>query len=90
MSANIVLPRHIRLGAGASRELGAVLQQLEVRHPFIVTDQDMVKFGYLDTITKGLDEAGIPYVVFPDTVPDPTVASVNKGVEALKKSDHDG
>ena len=89
MAANIVLPRHMRVGAGASQELAAVLQQLGVRHPFIVTDQDMVKFGYLDAITGGLDDAGIQYAVFADTVPDPTVASVNQGVDKLKQHDHD-
>ncbi|MDN3518979.1 iron-containing alcohol dehydrogenase [Aquisalimonas lutea] len=90
MAANIVLPRYMRVGAGASRELAGLLQQLGVGHPFIVTDQDMVRFGYLDALTRGLDDAGIPYAVFADTVPDPTVASVNEGVAALKKQDHDG
>ena len=90
MAANIVLPRQMRVGAGASQELAAVLQQLGVNHPFIVTDQDMVKFGYLEKVTRVLDEAGIQYAVFADTVPDPTVASVNQGVDALKQRDHDG
>jgi hypothetical protein len=90
MAANIVLPRYMRVGAGASQELAGLLQQLGVKHPFIVTDQDMVRFGYLDALTRGLDDAGIPYAVFADTVPDPTVASVNEGVAALKKQDHDG
>ncbi len=90
MAANIVLPRHMRVGAGASKELAPLLQQLGVKHPFIVTDQDMVKFGYLEGLTSGLDDAGIPYAVFDGTVPDPTVASVNEGVAKLKEKDHDG
>lgn len=90
MAANIVLPRHMRVGAGASQELSAVLRELGVTHPFIVTDQDMVRFGYLDTVTRGLDEAGIPFQVFADTVPDPTVASVNAGVAAMQGKGHDG
>ena len=90
MAANIVLPRYMRVGAGASQELASLLQQLGVTHPFIVTDQDMVKFGYLEGLTKGLDEAGIPYAVFDGTVPDPTVASINEGVAKLKQKDHDG
>lgn len=90
MAANIVLPRYMRVGAGASQELAPLLQQLGVKHPFIVTDQDMVKFGYLEGLTKGLDDAGIPYAVFDGTVPDPTVASINEGVAKLKQKDHDG
>ena len=90
MAANIVLPRYMRVGAGASQELAPLLQQLGVKHPFIITDQDMVKFGYLEGLTKGLDDAGIPYAVFDGTVPDPTVASINEGVAKLKQKDHDG
>ena len=90
MTANIVLPRYMRMGAGASQELAPLLQQLGVKHPLIVTDKDMVRFGYLEGLTKGLDNAGIPYAVFDGTVPDPTVASVNEGVARLKEKNHDG
>lgn len=89
MAVNIILPRHIRMGAGASQELASLLQQLGVRHPLIVTDKDMVRFGYLERLTQPLNEAGISYAVFDDTVPDPTVASVNEGVARLKEKDHD-
>ena len=90
MAANVVLPRHLHVGAGASRELAPLLRQLGVRHPFIVTDPDMVRFNYLKSVTRGLDDAGIPYAVFDRTVPDPTVASVNDGVAELNAGDHDG
>lgn len=90
MVANIVLPRIMRIGAGASRELAPLLQELGVKYPFIVSDEVMVKFGYLEALTTGLDDAGIPYAVFDRTVPDPTVASINDGVAALRAGAHDG
>lgn len=90
MAANIVLPRHLRVGAGASRELASVLGELGVKHPFIVTGPHVRKHGYLHGVARGLEEAGIPYSVFDGTIPDPTVASVNEGVARLQKGDHDG
>ena len=90
MATNIVLPRHIQLGAGASRALPATLSQLGIEHPFIVTDRDMVAFGYLEQITQTLEQAGIPFRIFDGTVPDPTVASVNAGRDRLQQASHDG
>lgn len=90
MIANIVLPRLLRVGGGASRELASVLGELNVTRPFIVTGPHVAKRGYLSRVTRGLDEAGIPYTVFDGTIPDPTVASVNEGVARLKEGEHDG
>ncbi|HEX5515348.1 MAG TPA: iron-containing alcohol dehydrogenase [Gammaproteobacteria bacterium] len=89
MPANIVQPRQISLGAGASQELVGVLRQLGLERPFIVTDRFMVEFGYLDRITDSLKKADISYATFADTVPDPTSESVQRGLAELKKRQHD-
>ena len=89
MAVNIVQPRYMVIGAGASQELAAMLRQLNLSRPFIVTDKFMVEVGYLDRLTAGLKEAGIEFRVFADTVPDPTSASIEQGVVELKKQSHD-
>lgn len=90
MTANIVLPRYLRIGAGASSELAQMLAQLGSKHPFIVTDAEMVRLGYAARITAPLDAAGIPYSVFDGVVPDPTVGSIEAGVAAfLTNPGHD-
>src|SRR3954464_9993781 len=38
-AASIALPRIMRVGGGASQEIGAVLQGLGLQRPLIVTDQ---------------------------------------------------
>lgn len=87
--ANITLPRILRVGAGASAELVASLNELGYSRPFVVTDPFMVQQGFCDRITGPLDEAGIAWGVFGDCVPDPTTDSVNAALAQLRAGDHD-
>lgn len=89
MSAAIDLPRLLRIGGGASQEIGQVLERLGLRSPLIVTDSYLVKTGRVEVITASLEKAGIAARVFSETVPDPTVASIEAGIEFLKQGDHD-
>ncbi len=72
MIAAISLPRLMRIGAGASKELAAVLQQLSLKSPMIVTDKFLSSSGKVDDLTAPLKAAGITARVFSDSVPDPT------------------
>ena len=76
MSAKIVLPRVLQIGAGASSEVGPILKSLGLNHPLIVTDKVMVLLGYIESLQKSLVESEINADVFDDTVPEPTVASI--------------
>ena len=59
MSANINLPRILRVGAGASRELVATLNELGIKRPLLVTDAFMVQQGYCARLQQQL-EASLP------------------------------
>lgn len=83
MVANVILPRVLRLGAGASREIGAVCKQLAVGRPLIVTDHFMLEHGPVREVERILNEAGMKPGIFPETVPDPTTESIDQGVAAL-------
>jgi alcohol dehydrogenase class IV len=89
MIATIALPRILRIGGGASRELPALLATLGLARPFFVTDSYLVASGLLDPLLEGLRHAGIPVRLFSETVPDPTVASIEAGLESLRQGDHD-
>lgn len=89
MPANIVQPRQMVVGAGASQELAGILGQYGLSKPFIVTDKFMIEFGYLERLVDSLTKSGISYAVFADTVPDPTSASIHRGLDALKQREHD-
>lgn len=84
MSVQIVLPRILQIGKGASLELPKVLKTLGCKHPLIVTDKIMVKLGYAQTLQDALIKEGIESHVFDDTVPEPTVASIQAGVDMAR------
>lgn len=89
MIAHISLPRIFRIGGGASRELPQVLGMLGLSRPLIVTDGFLVGRGWVARIEDELRAAGMACRVFADTVPDPTIASIDAGVAFLAAGDHD-
>ncbi len=89
MSAKIVLPRVLQIGAGASSEVGPILKSLGLNNPLIVTDKVMVLLGYIESLQKSLVESEINADVFDDTVPEPTVASIQAGVKQVRNGNYD-
>lgn len=89
MPTRIVLPRLLHIGDGASLEIADVLAELACRRPLIVTDRTMLALGYVDRIRDVLIARGMPAAVFADTVPEPTVASIEAGVAAARAGDYD-
>ncbi|RQW39826.1 iron-containing alcohol dehydrogenase [Novosphingobium sp. LASN5T] len=87
--ASIALPRILRIGGGASRQLPDVLATLGLSRPLIVTDAFLVGQGRVETLQGSLKAAGIASRVFDGTVPDPTVASIEAGLAFLREGDHD-
>lgn len=76
-------------GPGARRELPEVVGRLGKKKALIVTDAGLVKFGVARMVTDVLDEAGIPYEVFSDVKPNPTVSNVKAGIEAYRAAGAD-
>lgn len=89
MSAPIILPRIMEIGADASCKLPDVLAALGCRRPLIVTDPMMVKLGQAQRLVEILSARDIHCEVFADTVPEPTAASIQAGVATLKGGDFD-
>jgi len=89
MSANINLPRILRVGAGASAELAATLDELMVSSPLLVTDPFMKECGYVARLLQQLDEGNVSYGVFAECVPDPTTDSVAAALEVFRSGAHD-
>lgn len=63
----------------------AYLSKLHGTRAFIVTDPTMVKLGYVEKAIYHLEKRDIKVEVFPDVEPDPSVDTVDRGVEAMKK-----
>ena len=89
MSVQIILPRILQVGAGASQQAGTIVKALECQRPLIVTDKMMVQLGYVARIQQSLTALGIHSDVFDDTVPEPTVSSIQAGVEMVRDGSYD-
>lgn len=75
-----------------SGSLGVALRELEdmnKKKVFIVTDGVLASLGYVDKITKVLEEMNIDFRVFSDVQPDPTLATAKKGAEMMKSYEPD-
>lgn len=57
----------------------------EITKAFIVTDQSMVKLGYVDKIIYQLEKNAnhIHFEIFSDVEPDPSFDTIDRGVEAM-------
>lgn len=76
-------------GPGARKELPGVIARLGFKKALIVTDKGLVKFGVAKMVSDVLEEAGIPYEIYSEVKPNPTVTNVKMGVEAFAKSGAD-
>jgi lactaldehyde reductase len=54
------------------------------KHVFVCSDPDLVKFGVTAKVTDLLDKAGIPFTLYSEIKPNPTIQNVTDGVEAFK------
>ena len=89
MSTQIILPRMLQVGENASQATPTILASLGCRHPLIITDKMMVQLGYAEKIQGVLAEHDMQADVFDDTVPEPTVASIQAGVKRIQEGDYD-
>ena len=89
MSTQIILPRILQVGEGASKEAGNILKSLDCKRPLIVTDPMMVKLGYVARLQESLDAASIQSDIFQETVPEPTVTSIQAGVDKVRAGNYD-
>ena len=76
----------MQIGKGSLNQLPEILNIIgSIKSPLIVTDKQMVKFGYVKKLQEILSKTGFKSNVFDDTIPDPTDTVVLNGVDFLKK-----
>ncbi len=76
-------------GAGAVKELPTEFKNRGFKKAFVASDPDLVKFGVTAKVTDLLEKEGIPYELYSNIKPNPTIENVQSGVEAFKKSGAD-
>ncbi len=81
-TASFFMPVVSLFGANVLSELAQRVASLGGAKPLVVTDQGMTQLGYTKQVTDLLEQAGIAYAVFDETVPNPTDTNVNEGAQA--------
>ncbi len=89
MIRRFVLNEVSYFGPGAREVLPQEITRLGLRKAFVATDKDLIKFGVADKVLDVLKNAGIPYEIFSEIKPNPTVTNVKAGVKAFAESGAD-
>lgn len=89
MSNQVILPRIMQVGEDASLEIPNILVSLGCNRPLIITDKMMVQLGYAARMQESLSGHDIAADIFDDTMPEPTVKSIQAGVEKAREGDFD-
>ena len=76
-------------GHGAIKEIPGLIKARGFKKAFVASDPDLVKFGVTANVTNLLEENGIPYTLYSDIKPNPTIENIQHGVEAYKESGAD-
>ena len=76
-------------GAGAINAIPDEIKARGFKKVFVASDPDLIKFGITTKVTDLLDKADIPYTVFSDIKPNPTIENVQNGVAAYKAAEAD-
>ena len=76
-------------GAGAIAAIADEAKNRGFKKAFVCSDPDLIKFGVTKKVTDILDNAGLPYDIYSDIKPNPTIENVQHGVEEYKKSGAD-
>lgn len=73
-------------GAGSISVIPDELKRRGFAKALLVTDPVLLAAGVATKVTALLDDAGFPYEVYSDVVPNPTIENVQAGVRALAAS----
>ena len=76
-------------GAGSRKVIAEEVAKRGYKKALVVTDKDLVKFGVAAQVTDVLKAAGIPFEMFDEVKPNPTVKNLKNGIAAFKAAGAD-
>ena len=89
MANRFVLNETSYHGAGAIKEIVTEFKARGFTKAFLASDPGLLQFGVTRKVTDLLDEAEIPYVIYSNIQPNPTIENVQTGVKAFAESGAD-
>ena len=85
MTNRIILNETSYFGFGAREVLVSEIKRRNFKRALVVTDETLLKVGVTNKVLTLLDENEIPYEIFSDIKPNPTITNVKKGLKIAKK-----
>lgn len=89
MANRFVLNETSYHGKGAIDAIATEIKARAFKKAFVCSDPDLIKLGITKKVTDILDAAEIPYDIYSDIKPNPTIENVQNGVAAFKASSAD-
>ena len=89
MANRIMLNQTSYHGAGAIAEIVTEAKAHAFQKAFVCSDPDLIKFGVADQVIAVLKDANIPYEIFDEVKPNPTVKNVKAGIAAFQAAGAD-
>lgn len=89
MANRIILNNISYHGKGAIIEIATEVKARGFKKAFLCSDPDLLKFGVTKKVTDVLDANNLPYVIFSDLKPNPTIQNAQDAVKAFKDSGAD-
>ena len=89
MAVRFTLNETSYFGKGAREELAQEIKNRGFKKEFVVTDKSLAECGVINKVTDVLERAGIPFEVYSEVKPNPTIKNVTDGIEACKRSGAD-
>ena len=87
---NLNYPTDYRIGTGNVRTLPAVCAELGIYRPLIVTDKNIPRLDWFQTVVRDLDGTALKTRVFSDIDPNPSSDHVAAGIAAFTDHRADG
>lgn len=83
------LPTRIVYGIGISETVGKEAKGLGAKQALVVSDSGVIASGIVDQVTSHLKSAGIAVEVYAEVVPNPVIATIERGVELVQETQPD-
>ncbi|WP_462413416.1 iron-containing alcohol dehydrogenase [Neobacillus sp. Marseille-QA0830] len=77
-------------GENSLTKLPALIKQQGVESVLIVTDKGIVNVGLMDGFLQGLQDEGIRFVVYDETVPNPTIDNIEDALKVYQTNNCTG
>ena len=89
MARTYYFPPVVIMEPGAIELIAPEIKRMNVKKALVVTDKVLVEAGIVQDVLNVLDGAKVPYALFTDVKPNPTVTNVNAGLQALQDNECD-